>query len=64
MRSEACNLHEFALYNYIHFMHAYLYIACIPVVSSCKESCNIKPMYGYMLPNLSPSLTYTKYCLQ
>ena len=28
------------------------------VVSSYKESCNNKPMYGYiyMLPNLSPSL--------
>ena len=25
------------------------------VVSSYKESCNNKPMYGYMLPNLSPS---------
>ena len=24
------------------------------VVSSYKESCNNKPMYGYMLPNLSP----------
>ena len=27
-------------------------------VSTCrcnKESCNNKPMYGYMLPNLSPS---------
>ena len=24
-------------------------------VSSYKESCNNKPMYGYMLPNLSPS---------
>ena len=25
------------------------------VVSSYEESCNNKPMYGYMLPNLSPS---------
>ena len=25
------------------------------VVSSYKESCNNKPIYGYMLPNLSPS---------
>ena len=25
------------------------------VVSSYKESRNIKPIYGYMLPNLSPS---------
>ena len=25
------------------------------VVSSYKESYNNKPMYGYMLPNLSPS---------
>ena len=25
------------------------------VVSLYKESCNNKPMYGYMLPNLSPS---------
>ena len=25
------------------------------VVSSYKESCNNKPMYGYTLPNLSPS---------
>ena len=27
----------------------------IGVVSSYKESCNNMPMYGYMLPNLSPS---------
>ena len=27
----------------------------IPVVSSYKESRNKNPMYGYMLPNLSPS---------
>ena len=26
------------------------------VVSSYKESRNNKPMYGYMLPNLSPNL--------
>ena len=26
-----------------------------------KESCDNKPMYGYMLPNLSPSPNYTKY---
>ena len=25
------------------------------IVSSYKESCNNKPIYGYMLPNLSPS---------
>ena len=30
-------------------------VAHILVVSSYKESCNNKPMYGYMLPNLSPS---------
>ena len=27
----------------------------VNVVSSYKESCNNKPMYGYILPNLSPS---------
>ena len=33
--------------NYSYTLHK--------VVSSYKESCNNKPMYGYMLPNLSPS---------
>ena len=37
--------------NYIHISEASTYT----VVSSYKESCNNKPMYGYMLPNLSPS---------
>ena len=36
------------------------------VVSLYKESCNNKPMYGYMLPNLSPSpnLYKVQECLQ
>ena len=35
------------------------------IVSSYKESCNNKPLYGYMLPNLSPSPNlYKVQCLQ
>ena len=30
-------------------------VVYLVVVSPYKESCNNKPMYGYMLPNLSPS---------
>ena len=34
------------------------------VFSSCNESCNNKPMYGYMLPNLSPSPNLHVHCIQ
>ena len=33
----------------------------VQVVSSYKESCNNMPIYGYMLPNLSPSPNLYKY---
>ena len=33
----------------------FLYGFEVPVVSSYKESRNNMPIYGYMLPNLSPS---------
>ena len=39
----------------IYFTSAITLGGCILVVSSYKESRNNKPIYGYMLPNLSPS---------
>ena len=32
----------------------------IKVTATSLESCNNKPMYGYVLPNLSPSLNLYK----
>ena len=34
------------------------------VFSAYKESCNNKPMYGYMSPNLRLSPTYAKYSVK
>ena len=38
-----------------NYAYHHRYYDKISVVSSYKEPCNNKPMYGYMLPNLSPS---------
>ena len=59
-----CLLLSFFLLSSLIKTCIYVYIVCVctmymysvkVVVSSYKESHNDKPMYGYMLPNLSPS---------
>ena len=56
-RPQALSLIGLYMYSHIVFYYSSLtlHLHKKTVVSSYKQSRNDKPIYGYMLPNLSPS---------